>query len=121
MLEGIIDQLSSQHLFNQHLLVNNIEEAENHIALLDRMHYAKIPVSIRLGGVTVSIHDLLHIKPNDVIRLNRQAGSNLLMCLNESPKYYVQPGVCKNKLAVCVIAPTLEPQDIKGFGLEEIV
>jgi len=121
MLEGIIDQLSSQHLFHQHLLANNMEEAENHIALLDRMHYAQIPVSVRLGGVAVSIHDLLHIKPNDVIRLNRQAGSNLLMCLNEAPKYYVQPGVCRNKLAVCVIEPTLEPQDIKGFGLEEVI
>ena len=121
MLEGIIDQLSSQHLFNQHFVVSNMEEAENHIALLDRMQYAKIPVSVRLGGVEVSILDLLHIKPNDVIRLNRQAGSNLLMCLNESPKYYVQPGVCKNKLAVCVIEPTLERQDIKGFGLEEVI
>lgn len=119
MLEGIIDQLSSQHLFHQHLLANNMEEAENHIALLDRMHYAPIPVSVRLGGVAVSIHELLHIKPNDVIRLNRQAGSNLLLCMNDSPKYYVQPGVCKNKLAVCVIEPTLEPQDIRGFGLEE--
>ena len=119
MLEGIIDQLSSQHLFHQHLLANNMEEAENHIALLDRMHYAPIPVSVRLGGVAVSIQELLHIKPNDVIRLNRQAGSNLLLCMNDSPKYYVQPGVCKNKLAVCVIEPTLEPQDIRGFGLEE--
>jgi flagellar motor switch protein FliM len=119
MLEGIIDQLSSQHLFNHHVITSPIEDAENHIALLDRLNYAPIPISVRLGGVDVSVRDLLHIKPNDVIRLNRTAGSNLLMCLNESPKYYVQPGVSRNKLAVCVIEPTLEPQDIKGFGLAE--
>jgi flagellar motor switch protein FliM len=119
MLEGIIDQLSSQHLFQQNLQANPLEEAENHLALLDRMNYAPIPVSVRLGGVAVSVRDLLHIKPNDVIRLNRSAGSNLLLCLNEAPKYYVQPGVCKNKLAVCIMEPTLEPQEIKGFGLEE--
>jgi flagellar motor switch protein FliM len=122
MLEGIIDQLSSQQLFHQHLLgASNLEDAENHLSLLDRMHYAPIPVSVRLGGVSVSISELLHIKPNDVIRLDRQAGTDLLMCLNEAPKYYVQPGVCRNKLAVCVVDINLEPQNIKGFGLQDSI
>jgi flagellar motor switch protein FliM len=119
MLEGIIDQLNSQHLFRQHFQPENEESDTNHALLLNRMSYAKMPVSIVLGGASINVAQLLQLQVNDVVKLNRQAGEDLLVCVNERPKFYAQPGTLRNQLAVSVTEAIYEEQEIKGFGLPE--
>lgn len=116
VLEGVISQLSAQHIFHRQQALVPFEEQEK---ILKKLNYAKIPIQVLLGGTSLSIGDLLELSPGDVIRLDRKASDNLLACVNGLPKFYCRPGKVKDKLAVYVYEDVNEVEAIKGFGLDE--
>jgi flagellar motor switch protein FliM len=116
VLEGVISQLSAQHIFHRKQAAVPFEEQEK---ILKKLNYAKIPIQVLLGGTTLTIRDLLELSPGDVIRLDRSASDNLLACVNGLPKFYCRPGKVKDKLAVYVYENVSEVEAIEGFGLDE--
>lgn len=116
VLEGVISQLSAQHIFHRQQSHIPFEEQEK---ILKKLNYAKIPVQILLGGTKVSVKDLLDLAVGDVIRLDRPAQGNLLSCVNGRPKFYCRPGKLKDKLAVYVVESVDDEESIEGFGLHE--
>lgn len=116
VLEGVIGQLSAQHIF--HRQQSNIP-FEEQAKILKKLNYAKMPLQILLGGTRIAVKDLLELSIGDVIRLDREATDDLLLCINERPKFYCRPGQLKGKLAVCVSENMEEEEAIEGFGLHE--
>lgn len=116
VLEGVISQLSAQHIFHRQQATVPFEEQEK---ILKKLNYAKIPIQVLLGGTSLTIGDLLELAPGDVVRLDRLATDNLLACVNGLPKFYCRPGKVRDKLAVYVYENVNEVEAIKGFGLDE--
>jgi len=116
VLEGVISQLSAQHIFHRQQASVPIEEQEK---ILKKLNYAKVPIQVLLGGTSLSVRDLLDLTPGDVIPLDRGTSDNLLACVNGLPKFYCRPGRVKDKLAVYVYESVEEVEAIEGFGLEE--
>lgn len=116
VLEGVIGQLSAQHIFHRQQSTVPVEEQEK---ILKKLNYAKVPFQVLLGGSRLTIRDLLSLTPGDVIRLDREASDNLLGCINGLPKFYCRPGRLKDKLAVYIYDSVHDVESIKGFGLEE--
>lgn len=116
VLEGVISQLSAQHIFHRQQSNNSIEEQEK---ILKKLNYAKMPVKVLLGGTSLSVRDLLDLSVGDVVRLDRAVNENLLACINGLPKFYCRPGKLKDKMAVYVYDSVSDVESIEGFGLDE--
>ncbi|HEY9745971.1 MAG TPA: flagellar motor switch protein FliM [Oculatellaceae cyanobacterium] len=114
VLEGVVSQLSAQHIFHRQQSHIPLEEQEK---ILKKLNYAKIPIQVLLGGTTIRVGDLLDLSVGDVIRLDRLAVQDLLVNVNKRPKFYCRAGTLKDKLAV-YISDTIENEEaIEGFGL----
>jgi flagellar motor switch protein FliM len=72
---------------------------------------AAVDVQAILGTTVLKIQDLIALDVGDVIPLNRRINEPLILKVGEMPKFYVQPGKFKNKLAVQVM-------DIYEEGIE---
>jgi flagellar motor switch protein FliM len=86
--------------------------------LLEKMYYAQVPLAVLVGGTRMNVAKVLELKQGDVIRLDRIAGTDLLMCINHKPKFFCQPGVLRQNMAVCIQNKVPEPQALKGFALD---
>ncbi len=116
VLEGVISQLSAQHIFHRQQAHIPFEEQEK---ILKKLNYAKIPIQVLLGGTSIAVRDLLDLAVGDVIKLDRMAKDNMLTCVNGRPKFYCRPGKLKDKLAVYVVEDVDDEESIEGFGIHE--
>jgi flagellar motor switch protein FliM len=118
MLEKYINSLSSSHLFTTKDTEENEEIPTFEDELLEKMYYAQVPLAVLVGGTRMNVAKVLELKQGDVIRLDRLAGNDLLMCINHKPKFFCQPGVLRQNMAVCIQEKVPEPQALKGFALD---
>ncbi len=118
MLEKYIESLSSSHLFSTKDTEENEEMPTFEDELLEKMYYAQVPLAVLVGGTRMNVAKVLELKQGDVIRLDRLAGTDLLMCINHKPKFFCQPGVLRQNMAVCIQNKVPEPQALKGFALD---
>jgi flagellar motor switch protein FliM len=116
VLEGVVSQLSAQHIFHRQQSHIPFEEQEK---ILKKLNYAKLPVQVSLGGTTIRVKDLLDLAVGDVIRLDRLATDQLLVSVNKRPKFYCKAGTVKDKLAVYITETVENEEAIEGFGLHE--
>lgn len=114
VLESVIGQLSAQHIF--HRQQTSFSEEQQAI-ILQKLNYAGMPVQVLLGGTDINVKELLELSVGDVIRLDRLASDNLLVCVNGKPKFYARPGTMKKNLAVCITEDVEDEEAIEGFGL----
>lgn len=115
MVEETIDQLNAQRIFRGQLAESTQDSQEK---LLEKMHYAKVPVQVHLGGTKVSVREILELKTGDVVQLDRMANEHMLMCINKKPKFYCRPGTLRKKLAVYIVEDVDNVEAVRGFGLE---
>ncbi|WP_085508296.1 flagellar motor switch protein FliM [Thalassobacillus devorans] len=106
VLEPIIPKLSVHYwMQNQQLTESKPEEYQ---ALSKSLEKTTIEAKAILGEAEVSIEEFIQLKPDDVIQLDQLISDPLLLCIDEEPKFYVQPGKKRRKMAVQVL------EEIKG-------
>lgn len=109
VLEPIIPKLSMQHWMQS----NQKESSEYEMQLLKkRLKNANLPIVAQLGTSEISIHEFLQLEVNDVIQLNQKINEPLTMTVGSVPKYLVQPGKVKKRLAMQIIETIEEGVDI---------
>ena len=113
VLEGVIGQLSAQHIFHRQQQINTPEQQDEVIA---KLSHAKMPIQVILGGTGLSLRELLALGVGDVVRLDRLASQDLLVCVNDKSKFYCRPGTLKNNLAVRIVDSVEDVEAIEGFG-----
>ena len=114
VVEEVIDQLSAQRIFRGQQMESSPAEQER---LLNKLHYAKVPVQVHLAGTQVRVSDLLALRVGDVIRMDRRAEEPLLMSVNNKAKFYCRPGTFRNHLAVTITEDVDIVESVEGFGL----
>ena len=108
VLEPIIQKLS----LHQWMTEKKKQPTSADTAQLTRhIKEAAVDVQAILGTTVLKIQDLIALDVGDVIPLNRRINEPLILKVGELPKFYVQPGKFKNKLAVQVM-------DIYEEGIE---
>ncbi len=115
VLEGVISQLSAQHIFHRQQSSIPVEEQEK---ILQKLHYARTPFQVMMGGTDINVKDLLELQVGDVIRLDREAKDPMLACVNDEPKFFCRPGTFKDKLAVYILDEVDIVEAIEGFGID---
>lgn len=102
VLEPIIPKLSVHYWMQS---VEKNQDPEAYEKLRANLHQTTMEAKAILGKTTITLHDLLHLKTNDVIHLNQPIDQPLTLKINDEPKFLVQPGKRKNKLSVQVLQP----------------
>lgn len=97
VLEPIISKLSVHYWMETGTKESNPEEYKN---LSRNIEKAKVDLRAVLGDTDITMDELLNLQVNDVIALNQPIDQPLLLHVDKNPKFYVQPGKQRNKLAV---------------------
>jgi flagellar motor switch protein FliM len=98
-LEQVLPKLSARHW-----LATQKKGAESHeVEVLERkLKGTKLDVKAILGQSTIDINEFLHLKKDDVIRLNETYDTPITVLVDNKRKFIAQPGISKGRVAVQV-------------------
>ena len=68
--------------------------------LTESLMNTDLHISADLGKILMNFEDLLNLKEGSILNLNRSASDELVIKIEDSPKFKGIPGVCKGKHAV---------------------
>ncbi|MDD3013481.1 MAG: flagellar motor switch protein FliM [Candidatus Gastranaerophilales bacterium] len=100
VLEVVVGQLSSQHIFQAKGIINTSEDKQ---VILNKLNNTNVIMDVILGDVDISVHDLVDLKIGDVLRLNNSVSENLVVKVNGIPKFLSRPGIKGNRIAINVM------------------
>lgn len=109
VLENILPQLTTQHIYQTKGIVATSEERQQ---MITKLNTSTVDVKVILGDTEAKVQDLVDLKVGDVIKLNNKVTDNLIMEINENKKFFVRPGTLKNKISVKVTDRYNETDDI---------
>ena len=79
-------------------------------AISDRLSGSPLEVTAYLGETSISLSELMQLKPGDILKTDKPADGQLLMTVNNKPKFRGKPVVFKGKKAVVLTRLAL-PQE----------
>jgi flagellar motor switch protein FliM len=98
-IERILPKLSAQHWFS------GVQRAgpEALRAMAARLEEAPLPISVELGRARLSLGDLRRMAVGDVIALETPRDGEVLICVENKPKFVGRPGTIGNRLAIQIV------------------
>lgn len=108
VLETVLGQLSSQHIFQAKGILTSSEDKQK---MLQKLNGSKVDVNILFGGADISMGDFLELKVGDVVKLDSSVNDDLIVCINSERKFFARPGTVKNKIAVKIVDNYVETDD----------
>lgn len=99
LLKPITSKLSAQRWFSSSVKRNTGKYAGILARRLERTHLA---CTVRLGGTSLAVDDLLELKVGDVVTLNRKQDEEIEILIGNSVKFRGRPGIRGKKLAVYI-------------------
>ncbi|MFD1204158.1 MULTISPECIES: flagellar motor switch protein FliM [Sporosarcina] len=102
VLEPIVPNLSVRYWMQSN---KKDPTSEQSIKLEKRLKKAELPVVAELGQGSLSVEDFLYLQVGDVISLDRKIDDPLIVKVGDIPKFAVQPGHLRNRMAVQIIEP----------------
>ncbi len=109
VLENVLPQLTTQHIYQTKGIVATSEERQQ---MISKLNTSTVGVKVILGETEAKLQDLVDLKVGDVIKLNNKVSDNLIMEINENKKFFVRPGTLKNNVSVKITDRYDETQDI---------
>jgi flagellar motor switch protein FliM len=97
VIEPIMHSLSTQLWFAS---TRRGGSADDRTRLEDAVATVVLPVSVELGTTLLSVSDLLSIRPGDVLRLDRVAGSDLDVSVGDRQRFQGRPGTIGGNRAI---------------------
>lgn len=97
VLENILSQLTTQHIFQTKGIIATSEERQKMIEKLDT---SLVDVNVLFGQTNVTMQEFLDLKEGDVLKLDNNAGEDLIVKVNGERKFYARPGRVKDKICV---------------------
>ncbi|MFX3674097.1 MAG: flagellar motor switch protein FliM [Paenisporosarcina sp.] len=102
VLEPIVPNLSVRYWMQ----TNKKEVSPEQLEVLEsRVKKADLQIVAELGKTEISIEDFLLLQSQDVIQLSQKIDDPLVLRIGDIPKFSVQPGKLKKRMAVQVIEP----------------
>ena len=99
VLENVLSQLTTQHIFQTKGLIATSEERQKMIKKLDT---SLVDIKDLFGQTEITLQDFLDLKEGDVLKLDNAATEDLIVEVNGERKFYARPGRVKDKVCVKV-------------------
>ncbi|PKR78629.1 flagellar motor switch protein FliM [Halalkalibacillus sediminis] len=100
LLEPIISKLSVHYWMQNESSKAKPEDYHN---LTKNLNHVNVDSKAVLGETSISIEEFLNLGLDDVISLDQKIDDPLKLYVNDEPKFHVQPGKKRNKLAVQIL------------------
>ena len=117
-IEPIISKLSSQFWFSS---VRRSSTTQYLGTLKEKLSDVDMDVVAEIGTINMPIRDVLALRVGDVVRLSTvRVGDPLSLSVGNKKKFYCQPGVVGNKMAVQIIEKIddSETEDFEELSVE---
>lgn len=101
VLEPILDKFNTRNWFEA--TSRGSDPAGKREQLQRNLASTRLPVRVLLGGTTITMGELLDLKPGDVVLLDKKRDESIDVMIGNSRKFYGKPGIIGNKLAVRVV------------------
>jgi flagellar motor switch protein FliM len=108
VIEPLMDRLNTQAWFSSTSRKSGSEN--DRMRLADTIRDAHLPITVELGSTTVSLGELLDIREDDVIRLDRSQEAELPIRAGQRARFLGRPGTLGGNRAIQVtgIPPSLQ-------------
>ena len=100
VLETVLGQLSTQQIFRSKGIKASAEDKEN---IIKKLGSSTFDVNVVLGSTNITVAEFIDLKQGDVIKLDNMVGEDLVVKVNNKPKFTARPGTKKQKYAVTII------------------
>ena len=97
VLENILSQLTTQHIFQTKGIIATSEERQKMIEKLDT---SLVDVNVLFGQTDITLQEFLDLKEGDVLKLDNNASEDLIVRVNGERKFYARAGKIKEKICV---------------------
>ena len=97
VLETVLGNLSTQHIFQTKGIIATTEERQK---MIDKLNTSKVDLSVLFGSTDISLEEFLDLKDGDIIKLDAKTTDDLIVKVNGEKKYFARPGTLKDKVCV---------------------
>lgn len=97
VLENVLANLSTQHIFQSKGIVATTEERQK---MIQKLNTSKVDLSVIFGSCNIKLEDFLDIKEGDIIKLDNKLTEDLVVEVNNEKKFFARPGTVKNHICV---------------------
>lgn len=102
VIEPVMELLSSQNWF---ATSKNVKSKEIEASLTRNLVKAPVRVAGLLAQTTMTLHDLLHLAPGDLIVTQTDAARPVVLCVEDEKKFLAQVGQFKGRRALRILRP----------------
>src|SRR5699024_986979 len=78
-------------------------DPEKYELLSEHIRKVNVDAKALLGKSTITVHELLQLKQNDIISLDQKIDEPLTVAINDEPKMKAQVGMVNKRVAVQVL------------------
>ncbi len=97
VLENVLGNISTQHIFQTKGIVATTEERQK---MIQKLNTSKVDLSVLFGSCDITLSDFLDIKEGDILRLGNKTSEDLVVKINNEKKFFARPGTLKNNVCV---------------------
>lgn len=108
VLETVIDQLSTQQIFQSKGKASSMEDKQK---ILNKLNNTNVKINVMLGSTDITIGEFIDLKTGDVLRLENSINDKLIVKVNGIPKFLGRPGTKKNKVAINIVDKIKQADD----------
>lgn len=99
VLETVLANLSTQHIFQTKGITATTEERQK---MIQKLNTSKVDLSVLFGSCGITLNEFLDIKEGDILKLENKLNEDLVLKVNNEKKFFARPGTLKNKVCVKV-------------------
>lgn len=97
VLENVLINLSTQHIFQTKGIVATTEERQK---MIQKLNTSKVDLSVLFGSCDINLSEFLEIKEGDILKLDNKTNEDLVVKVNQEKKFFARPGTLKNNVCV---------------------
>lgn len=85
---------------------------EQHIqSIKRRVEQIRVPIVVELGKTSVTVQELLELRPGDVLQLDTRIKEDMKVVIGSYKKFFCKPGILGSKLAMQITSVVEEGED----------
>ena len=109
VLETVLANLSTQHIFQTKGIVATTEERQK---MIQKLNTSNVDLSVILGTTDILLEEFLDLKEGDIIKLDTKTTDDLIVKVNGEKKYFARPGTVEENVSVKITEVYDHQQDL---------
>lgn len=97
VLETVLSNLSTQHIFQTKGIVATTEDRQK---MIQKLNTSEVDISVLFGSTEITLEEFLDLKEGDILKLDTVLSDDLVVNVNGEKKYFARPGTLNNRMCV---------------------